>query len=182
MKHTIFLISLVFLISTSNASAQDLGVCSLDNFTSSQDNSQLLNRTTKNPSLPEDEFLLNYSKKHLDIINTCEYKGVAVDFRATKYQASLSQLDDGKYKLSFKICYYDFKGNILDMISESYYDGVVVKEEDDFVAHYRRTFSFKDGEVLAKIERRGYCQLIIDFKKPLYSVLSKIEFRMKTSL
>jgi hypothetical protein len=154
---------------------------SFDQFSSNQDNSDYNVWLAKGISFPEDEFSLNMAKRHYEIFTECTCDGVPVDLNRSTFHASLSLLEEnGKYKLSFSILILDKKGNPVDSIGETYYDGVVAESTNTFVSSMKRSYVFKDGDVIAQIETQGEYYLKISFgDKPLYGVFSGLRFKMK---
>ncbi len=155
----------------------------VDDFHANQDNSDysvLVSR--EGISFPEDEFSSSMAKKHYEIFTECTYGGVPVDLNRSEFHASLSFLEEeGKYKLSFSILIFDNKGNPVDSIGETYYDGVIIQNDNPFVFSMKRSYSFKDGDVVAQIETQGEYYLKISFgDKPLYGVFSSLRFKMNS--
>jgi hypothetical protein len=97
-----------------------------------------------------------------------------------EHQVSLSKVEEGKYELYFKIYYYDINEHILDVISETYYDGVeLLNNENEFLAAQRKVFSFNYDKVSVIIDKRGNCSLGITFREPLHGFINGLEFRLK---
>ena len=173
MKLRLTFLALFFISAISYAQERP---CPFNFFISTHDESRVSIRQAETKTFPENEFNLGLTKKHLAFVTTGEYEGVVSNPKLTEHNVYFTQLEDGKYKLSFTVAFYNSQGNQIDLISEAYYDGTVLKNENQFYNETRRGFLFQDGNVDAKIDKRGSCELIINFKKPLYGVFSEIKF------
>jgi hypothetical protein len=180
MKKKLLVFIIVF-VTPLFASAQGYSSgCALDSFESDQKKSQLIIRTTKELIKPQDDFSLALAQKHFNVVKKGEHDGSTVDFATMEHQVSLSKVEEGKYELYFKIYYYDINEHILDVISETYYDGVeLLNNENEFLAAQRKVFSFNYDKVSVIIDKRGNCSLGITFREPLHGFINGLEFRLK---
>ena len=155
------------------------GPCPLSFFISNQNQSDVRLKVASPVVFPTDEFNLALAKKHYKVMKPDEYEGTPINYKATEHEVSLAIFDDGQYRLSFKIKFYDLEGNVVDMVNEAYYSGIVLAEDTQFYSEVRKRFLFQDGNIEAQIDLRGTCTLVLDFKKPLYGVFSNIKFSNK---
>ena len=176
MKLLILLIALLPI----NIFAQNKGSFYLDSFSADEKDSTAGFRISKTVSFPEEEFSAKLAKKHYQVLTKSEYEGKTIYPNLTKHSIELEAVA-GNYTLSFSFKYFDKDGNnIVDMISEVYFDGVLLDEPNEFKASLERTCSFNNGAVTATISNRGSYDLIISFKdKPLYGFITQAYFTKK---
>ncbi len=169
------IVLMFFIVFMGSLSAQ----YSIDDFDSNHKDGLFYYWKSKEIKFPEDEFNADLAKKHYAVMVSLEFEGVSLDTKKTTHSVKLEEQDDGKYKLSFSAMYYDVHNNTLDFISEAFFDGVIIPEENEFVASRSKRFSFKDGSVIASIDTRGEYSLTVTFKDPLYGFIDKLVFKKK---
>jgi len=153
---------------------------SIDSFESNnKDGGAFYYWISKDVKFPEDEFNADLAKKHYAVIVKLELDKTSVNTQKTTHKVELERLDDGTYKLSFSAMFYDYQNNTLDFVSEAFFDGVLIPEENEFIAAHSNRFSFKNGDVIAVIDTRGEYSLTVAFKDPLYGFIDKLVFKKK---